>query len=112
MWKLNLGFGSLVVSVSGLIFSHNYCCLMFNFGKIQLILECKLHSSIDMICKKKKSKHCIYAYIKHAMSFSNFEACVGDKTNDTKLTTKPHLIPPTLPQRCNSLLNVKTKFKL
>ncbi len=50
--------------------------------------------------------------MKHAMSFSNFEACVGDKTNDTKLTTKPHLIPPTLPQRCSSLLNVKTKFKL
>jgi hypothetical protein len=52
MWKLNLGYGSLVVSVSGLIFSHNSCRLMFNFEKIQLIWECKLHSSIEMICKK------------------------------------------------------------
>jgi hypothetical protein len=50
--------------------------------------------------------------MKHAMSFSNFETCVGDETNDTKLTTKPHLIPPTLPQRCGSLLNVKTQVQV
>ncbi len=111
MWKLNLGYGSLVVSVSGLIFFHNSRHLMFNFEKVQLILACKLHSPIEMVCKKH-FKHCIYAYMKHAMSFSNFEACVGDETNDTKLTTKPCLIPPPLPQRCGSLLNVQTKFKL
>jgi hypothetical protein len=82
-----------------------------SFEKVKLILACKLHSSIKMVCKKI-FKHCIYAYVKHAMSFSNFETCFGDETNDTKLTTKPHLIPPPLPQRCVSLLNVKTKFKL
>jgi hypothetical protein len=51
---------------------------MFNFEKVQLISACKLHSSIEMVCKKK-FKHWIYAYMKHAKSFSNFEACVGMK---------------------------------
>jgi hypothetical protein len=57
MWKLNLGYGSLVVSVRGLIFSHNYRRLLLKFEKIQLILECKLHSSIEMICKKNKKSN-------------------------------------------------------
>jgi hypothetical protein len=62
MWKLNLGYGSLVVSVSGLIFSHNFSHLLFNFEKVPLILACKLHSSIEMVCEKK-FKHCIYDYM-------------------------------------------------
>jgi hypothetical protein len=57
MWKLNLGYGSLVVSVNGLIFSHNSCHLMFNFEKVQLILACKLHSSLKWFAKKIQTLH-------------------------------------------------------